>query len=122
MEADLRASPGEACQEVRRGRVSGVADVGLEGHPQNPHLGALKCAAAIVECFGDEVYDVTWHGEVDVAGSLDEAVDKVELERAPRQVVRVDRDAVATHARAQRELHEPERLGGGGVDNLPDVE
>ena len=54
--------------------------------------------------------------------SLDEAVDEVELAGAPRQVVRVDRDAVAADARSGRELHEPERLGGGRADDLPDVE
>ena len=62
------------------------------------------------------------HREVDVAGELDEAVDEVELARSPGQVVRVDRDAVPADARAGREAHEPERLGRGGVDDLPDVE
>jgi len=57
-----------------------------------------------------ELDDVTRHGEVDVAGELDEAVDEVELAGPPGEVVRVDRDAVAADAGARRELHEPERL------------
>ena len=42
--------------------------------------------------------------------------------RLPRQVERVDRDAVAAEARAGIERHEAERLGRGGVDHLPDVD
>ena len=38
------------------------------------------------------------------------------------EVVRIDRDAVAADAGARREAHEAERLGGRGVDDLPDVE
>jgi hypothetical protein len=38
------------------------------------------------------------------------------------EVERVDRQAVAAHPRAGVEAHEPERLGGGRVDDLPDVD
>ncbi len=62
------------------------------------------------------------HRVVDVSGELDEAVDEVELTRPPGQVVRVDRDAVAADAGPRRELHEPERLGCRGGDDLPDVD
>ncbi len=62
------------------------------------------------------------HREVDVAGELDEAVDEVELARPPREVVRIDRDAVAADAGSRREAHEAERLRRRGVDHLPDVE
>ena len=81
-------------------RVAGIADVGLEGDAEDPDLGALERLAAIVERLGDEVDDVARHREVDVAGELDEPVDEVELAGAPGQVVRIDRDAVATDARA----------------------
>ena len=62
------------------------------------------------------------HRKVDVAGELDEAIDEVELAGAPRQVVRVDRDAVPAYPGTGREAHEPERLRGRRVDDLPDVE
>ena len=62
------------------------------------------------------------HREVDVAGQLDEAVDEVELAGPPGEVVRVDRDAMAADAGPGREPHEPERLRGRRVDDLPDVE
>ena len=117
--APRSASPRD---DVRGRRVAGVADVRLEGDAEDADLGALERPAAVVERLGDEVDDVARHREVDVAGELDEAVDEVELAGAPRQVVRVDRDAVAADARARRELHEPERLGRRRVDDLPDVE
>src|SRR5438309_2461158 len=62
------------------------------------------------------------HREVDVTGELDEAIDEVELASPPREVIRIDGDAVATDARPGREAHEPERLRRGRVDDLPDVE
>ena len=40
----------------------------------------------------------------------------------PRQVGRVDRQAVTADAGARREPHEPERLRRGGVDHRPDVD
>ena len=42
--------------------------------------------------------------------------------RLPRQVERIDRDAVAAEARARVERHEAERLGRRGVDHFPDVD
>ncbi len=44
------------------------------------------------------------------------------LVRLPRQVERVDRDAVTSEARARIEWHETERLGLGRVDDFPDVD
>ena len=81
--------------------VAGVAHVRLEGHAEDPDLGALERLAAVVERLGDQTDDVARHREVDVAGELDEAVDEVELARPPGEVVRIDRDAVAADARAR---------------------
>ena len=62
------------------------------------------------------------HRLVDLAGELDELGREVVLARAPGQVERVDRQAMAAHARARLEAHEAERLRRGGVDDLPDVD
>src|SRR4029079_16845333 len=102
--------------------VAGVLDVRLEGDAQHADLGRLQRQAPVVERPGDQVDDVARHGEVDVGGGLDEPVDEVELAGAPRQVVRVDRDAVTADTRTGRELHEAERFGGRRPDDLPDVE
>ena len=72
---------------------------GLKATPTIPTRALPERPAAVVERLGDEVDDVARHRQVDVAGELDEAVDEVELAGPPRQVVRVDRDAVAADAR-----------------------
>ena len=46
----------------------------------------------------------------------------MELARAPGQVERVDRQAVAAHPGTGLEAHEPVGLGRGRVDDLPDVD
>ncbi len=99
VEPDIPAAGGESCQDVGRRGVARVAHVRLEGDTQDPDVRALERAAAVVERLPDQVDDVTRHGEVDVAGELDEAIDEVEFAGAPRQVVRIDRDAVAADAR-----------------------
>ena len=61
------------------------------------------------------------HRAVDVVGERDEP--RLEPVRAhlPRQVQRIDRDAVAADAGTGIERHEPEGLGGGGIDHFPRV-
>src|SRR3972149_9582089 len=59
---------------------------------------------------------------VDVAGQLDEPRIEAALLALPRQVERVDRDAVPAQSGARIEGHEPERLGPGRVHDLPDVD
>jgi hypothetical protein len=120
--ADPRAARGKARDHRGRGRVAIILDIGLERHPDHPDTGAIQGELTLVEAVGDKVDHVAGHREVDVRGKLDEAIEVVEGPRPPRQVVRVHGDAVAADARAGREPHEPEGLGGGGVDDLPDVE
>src|SRR5205823_8892567 len=59
---------------------------------------------------------------VDLPGELDELGVEVVLARLPREVERVDREAVAAKARPGLEAHEAERLRRSRVDDLPDVE
>ena len=108
--------------DPRRRGVPGVADVRLEGDADDAHPRALERLATVVERLGHEVDDVTRHRKIDVPGELDELIDEVELPCPPRQVVRIDRDAVAADAGSRREPHEPEWLRGGRVDDLPHVE
>jgi glycosyltransferase involved in cell wall biosynthesis len=122
MEAHVGTSLRKAGQDLGRRRVPLIPDIRLEGHSDDSHLRPFERTATIVEGFGDEIDDVARHGDVDISRQFDEPIDEVELPRPPGQVVRVDRDAVATDAGTGRELHEPERLGGGGVDDLPDIE
>ena len=106
-----------AAGELRASRT-----FGLNATPRTPTRAPLSARPRSLSASADQVDDVPRHREVDVAGQLDEAIDKVELARPPRQVVRVDRDAVAADTWAGREPHEPERLGRGRVDDFPDVD
>ena len=85
-----------AAGELRASRT-----FGLNATPMTPTFAPLERPAALVERLGDEVDHVARHRQVDVAGELDEAVDEVELAGPPREVVRIDRDAVAADARAR---------------------
>ena len=59
---------------------------------------------------------------VDLARQLDEARVLTVLARLPRQIKRVDRDAVPAQSWAGVERHETERLGLGRFDDFPDVD
>ena len=61
-------------------------------------------------------------GLVDLAGELDELGVEVVLAGLEGEVEGVDRQAVPAHPGPGLEAHEPERLGRGGVDHLPDVD
>ncbi len=66
---------------------------------------------------------VVGHVLVDVVGQLDEAERVAEvLLDPPREVARVDRQAVPADSGAGRESHVAERFGRRGVDRPPDVD
>ncbi len=118
----VRALLAQDRHHAGRGCVASVLDVRLEGHAHHADLRAVEGPAAQVEGLRHQLHGVPRHGQVDVAGQFDEALDEVELARPPGQVVRVDRDAVAADARTRAEGHEAERLGRGRVDHFPDVQ
>ena len=76
----------------------------------------------IVERVLNLVHDEVRHLAVDVARQLDEARFDAGLLGLPGQIERIDRDAVPAQAGAGIERHEPERLGGGGINHFPDVD
>ena len=72
-----------------------------------------------VQRVGHLVDDVMRHRAVDVAGQLDEARLEADFLHLPREIERIDRNAVPAEARARIERHEPERLGRRGVHDFP---
>ena len=62
------------------------------------------------------------HRPVDLSRQLDEPRLESVLLRLPRQVKRVDRNAVPPEARAGIEGHEAERLGRRGSNHFPHVD
>src|SRR4029078_9393698 len=100
------------------GRLPDIVDVALVCDAEDEDLRfGERLAGAVVQRLREhraaEVRDVA----VDLAGELDEAGVEVELARLPREVVRIERDAVAAEPWPRLERHEPERLGCRGVDH-----
>ena len=79
---------------------------------------ALRSSFSACATFLD---DERRHLAVDLAGEVDEARLVVQRAHLPREVVRIERDAVSADARARRELHEAERLRRRRVDDFPHV-
>ena len=100
-----------------------VGDVLLVGDAEQQHLRPVERLGVGVEELGRAVDDVARHPGVDLLGQLDEAERVLELgPHLVGEVVRVDRDAVPADAGAGVERLEAERLGGGAVDRVPQVD
>ena len=78
--------------------------------------------ALLVEAGGDLLDHKVGHGRVDFAGQLDEAGAEVELLGLPREIERIDGDAMAAQAGAGIKGLKAEGLGLGRVDDLVDVD
>ena len=108
-------------RQARRG--AGVGGVALVGEPEQQHLRAPHGLAHAVQRVHQAAHHVVGHGGVDVVGELDEAERAAEVAaHGPRQVARVDGQAVAADAGTGGEAHVPEGLGRRGVDRLPHVD
>ena len=117
----VRALRVEQADDVERRALAQVVDVGLVRDADHQHPGALHRAARVVQHLADLADPEERHLGVELAGQVDEPRLVVEAPHLPREVVRIDRDAVAADARAGSEFHEAERLGGRGVDHFPHV-
>jgi len=82
----------------------------------------LTALLRVIECVGEPVDDIFRHAGVDLARQLDKAGVLTVFTRLPREVERVDGDAVPAQAGAGIKRHEAERLGLGRIDDLPDVD
>src|SRR3982750_4411717 len=103
--------------ELHGRRLAVVADVGLVGDAEYEDLRAgHRLARAVVQRLRDHRAAEVRHVVVDLAGGLYEARRERVPARLPREVERIDRDAVAAETRAGLERREPERLRRGCVD------
>ena len=118
----LGAAALEEVEQLERWALARVVDVLLVSHAQEQDLGPLEGLAAVVERVLNFAHHVAGHGHVHFAGELDEARGDAVLARLPRQVERVERNAVTAEPGAGVEAHEPEGLGLGGVEHVPHVD
>ena len=112
----------EAIHEREGWRFTHVVDVGLVGETEQQDAAAVDGLGARVECLHGALDDVFRHGSVDLPGELDETCVHAEFAGFPREIVRVDGDAVAAEAGARVEGGEAEGFGGGGADDLPEID
>ena len=107
--------------DLQRGRFAQIIHVLLVSHTKHENLGALHALLAFIERIGDSVHHVIGHRSINFARKLDETRREVKFASLPGKIIRVDRDAVATEARAGIEGHVAEGFGRGGVDDFPNV-
>src|SRR5262245_15711115 len=108
--------------DSERGAFAHVVDFALVSHAHDQNLRPVDRLAMIVQPPRHQVYDVVGHARIDLLGQRDESRLEAVHPRLPRQVVRVERDAMTTYARPWIERHEAERLGRGRRDNFPGVD
>ena len=112
----------EFFDEPDAGTLAHVVHIFLVGQTEHENLRSLETLAAIVQGDHQAVDNVVGHTDVDLAGQFDEPRGHFVLASLPRQVERIDRDAVAAQAWARVERLEAERFGRRGVDDFPDVD
>ena len=83
---------------------------------------AFERLGVVVECVLNLIHHEVRHLPVDVTGELDKSRFDSSLFGLPRQIERIDGDAMPAQAGARIERHEAEWLGGRGVDHFPDVD
>ena len=112
----------EAVEQLESGRLAHVVDVRLVGETKEKDAAAFHRFPCLVERNHGLVHDVFGHRAVDLAGELDEAGVDAEFLGFPGEVEGIDRDAMAAEAGAWIKRREAEWLGGGGADDLPDID
>lgn len=122
MIGDIRTGLLEQGDDIQCWRLTDIVDVGLVRDADDENVGALDTLLLFVECGSDLVDDMLRHGGVDLTGELDEARLVIEGLHLPGEVVRIERDTVATDAGSGIEGHKTEGFAGGGLDYLPDIE
>src|SRR5512133_2409007 len=113
---DLGAALLEKPDHIERRAFTDVVDVLLVGDTNHDDPAAIHGLPIVVERDGDLFDDERRHLAVDLTREVDEARLVVQRSHLPREVVRVQWNAVSADAWSRRELHEPERLRCGGLD------
>ena len=119
---DVAPEGAEHPDDLQRRCLAGVPDPGLVADAEDQDAGPVDRFAYTVQRLLDPVDAELRLSLVDLPGQLDELRVEVELARLEGEVEGVHGQAVSTHPGPGLEAHEPERLGRGAVDHLPDVD
>src|SRR5258708_37649586 len=112
----------EQSDDVESGTLSHVVNVLLVRDAEYEHAASIDGLLFLVERLSNLSHDDRWHLAVDLARQVDESRLVLERSHLPREIVRIERNAVSADARSRRELHEPERLRRRGIDHFPNVD
>lgn len=104
------------------GRLPVIVDIRLVGETENENFAAIDGFFLIIESGHGAADDVIRHGPVDLAGEFDELGIDAEFASLPSKVERIDGDAVTTEPGSRVEGGESEGFGGGGTDDLPNID
>src|SRR5450759_5697218 len=118
---DVRSPPVQLLEHFERRGLTKVTDVLLVGDAKYEHMRATHRSTDRVERKRYLIHDVARHGIVDLARRLDKLQVDIVLLGFPRQVERIDGDAVSADARSRVERHEAIWLSLGSFDDLPDI-
>src|SRR5262245_64060686 len=120
--SQMRPTSLQELNDIESRRLTNIVDVLLIGYSENVYSRAFHRLATIVERVLHLLDNEHRHLAIDVTGQLDKPSLDSRLPRLPRQVVRIDRYAVAPQPRPWIERHKAKRLCRGGFDYFPDID
>ena len=119
---NVRALFAQNLHDFQRRRFAHVADIFFVGDSEHQHGRAAHRLAGAVERVRGFGREPGRHAGVDFAGQLNELGMHAVFARLPREVERVNRQAVAAEAGPRVIRRVAERLGGGRVYDFKDVQ
>src|SRR5215203_133378 len=111
----------EQSNDVECRTLADIFDVSLVRDTQHQHRCALHCLALAIQRLGQLTHPEHRHLGVQLSSQIDEPRLVVESPHLPREIVRIDWDAVPAEPRPREKLHEAEWLGGRSFDDFPYV-
>src|SRR5262249_5747088 len=103
------------------GRLAKIVNVAFISDTEDQNACPVQRLLFAAERLHDTVDHVIGHGGVDLSGKFDKTSLKIKLARSPREIERIDRDAMATQTRTGIKRMEAEWLGGCSVNDFPDI-
>ncbi|MCG3163257.1 MAG: hypothetical protein JMDDDDMK_04642 [Acidobacteria bacterium] len=107
--------------DAQRGAFAHVVNVTFVSYAHDQNLRSVDRLAMIVESTRHQINHVIGHARIDFLGQRDESRLEAVHPRLPRQVMRVERDAMPADARPRIKRHESEWFGRRRRDHFPGV-
>src|SRR5207249_1747598 len=96
-----------------------IVDVALVRDSDDQDPAAIHGLSLVVQRVSDLIHHEGRHFAIDFAREVDETRLVIQRPHLPREIMRVERNAVTANAGAGRELHETEWFGRGSLDHFP---